>query len=608
MGSPLQGPSSFEAAKSPVDGLRQTNYRPILEIGHGGMSRVYLALVRGPGDFNKLQVVKRLLPTLASDPEFLEMFLEEARLSARLNHSNIVQINEVAFDGTHHYMAMEYLEGQSLDSIVRATSRNGGIPVAMHLRVIADACAGLHYAHDLTDIDGRPLNIVHRDVSPHNIFVTYAGQVKVLDFGIAKAADSSHHTRTGVVKGKCAYMAPEQFRNEPIDRRADIFALGVMVWQAATNRRLWKGLTDIEIFHRLATSAIPSPLSVDPNVPPGLVAICERALAPKLEHRYGTAAELGEAIENYLATLPEAPAARDIGRFVADTFTETRERVRAAVEAELHRSESEAMHTTDVPIFVDTGLPNDEDGYDANSMRAPPPAAGAAPFAGHMPFAGGHSVAPTQMSETVDPAMWPGQQVHAPPTAPSGSLRALKIFVVGGLALVAVVGGVLLVLTLRNPSTNEAPRLAEGTPAGETAGPVDDKYTSLRVEATPRSARIYVDEVLLSENPGTGRFLRDGALHRVRAEAPGFKGKADTMMYDRAEKSVTLTLEPEARSAHSDAVPSRGGSHGPQRVKDPTTPSSHDTPPVVSTPPVVTPPPPAPTSKKPTLDRNVFDP
>ncbi|MCU0687538.1 MAG: serine/threonine protein kinase, partial [Polyangiaceae bacterium] len=152
------------------------------------MSRVYLAVVRGPAGFNKFQVVKWLLPSLASDPDFLSMFLEEARLSARLNHTNVVQINEVGFDGEHHFMAMEYLEGQSLESLVRRASRQGGLPLELHLHVLAEAAAGLHYAHEFADLDGRALNVVHRDVSPHNVFVTYQGQVKVLDFGIAKAA------------------------------------------------------------------------------------------------------------------------------------------------------------------------------------------------------------------------------------------------------------------------------------------------------------------------------------------------------------------------------------------------------------------------------------
>ncbi|WXB11888.1 serine/threonine protein kinase [Pendulispora albinea] len=382
------------------------------------MSRVYVAVIRGPGHFNKLQVIKRLLPTLASDPDFRQMFLDEARLSARLNHSNIVQINEVGFDGAHYFMAMEYLEGQTLDAIVRRTQAaaaapvtsttsatltapagsdasaasaspappvasvgpvpsappvpsvppvtigtqtgpGAGFTVAMHLRILADVAAGLHYAHELSDIDGRPLQIVHRDVSPHNVFITYAGQVKVLDFGIAKAADSSHQTRTGVIKGKCAYMAPEQFQGKGgIDRRADIFALGVMVWQAITRTRLWKGLSDMEIYSRVSAGEIPSPLSVDPHLHPQLVSICERALAPDRENRYRTAAELAEAIDAYLDTLSTPRGSRDIGRCVSELFADSHAEVTRAIENELRKQET---NSAEIPIFIDPHAPPADD-------------------------------------------------------------------------------------------------------------------------------------------------------------------------------------------------------------------------------------------------------
>ncbi|WP_394821506.1 serine/threonine protein kinase [Pendulispora albinea] len=336
-------------------------YHLILELGQGGMSRVHVAVVRGPGGFNKLQAIKRLLPTLSEDREFREMFMEEARLSAKLNHSNIVQINEVGFDGTHPFMAMEYLEGQSLDAIARRArvTNDPEFTIAMHLRIIADACAGLHYAHELTGIDGKPLGIVHRDVSPHNVFVTCAGQVKVLDFGIAKAADTSVHTRTGVLKGKCSYMSPEQFGAKHVDRRADVFSLGVMVWQAITRKRLWKGLSEAEIFQRMALRRIPSPLAVDPDLPPALVAICDRALAFYPAERYRTAAELADAIDAYLSGLPHVESARDIGKYVSSVFGESLAKIKADIETELRKLESVKM--AEVPAGLDPDEPSPAD-------------------------------------------------------------------------------------------------------------------------------------------------------------------------------------------------------------------------------------------------------
>src|SRR6478609_2122263 len=207
---------------------RLGRYRLIAEIGRGGMAEVYLALLEGDLGFNKLLVLKRIRPELAEDPEMMAMFLDEARLSARLHHANVVETHEVAQEDGHTFMVMEYLEGQSLHRILHRLRRHGGLPKAMHFQILADMLAGLHHAHELSDWDETPLGVVHRDVTPQNVFVTYDGRVKVVDFGIAKVRGASSETRAGVVKGKVAYMAPEQARGEPVDRRTDIFAAGVM--------------------------------------------------------------------------------------------------------------------------------------------------------------------------------------------------------------------------------------------------------------------------------------------------------------------------------------------------------------------------------------------
>src|SRR5215468_3006277 len=210
-------------AEDEAQGLRK--YRLIAEIGKGGMADVYLAVVQGPAGFNKLVVIKKTRSELTRDPEFIAMFLDEARLAARLNHPNVVQTHEVGQEGDRYFIAMEYLDGQPLNRIrARAGSSFG---VNLQVRVLADVLAGLHHAHELCDFDGTPLGVVHRDATPQNVFVTYDGLIKVVDFGIAKAVDSSAETRTGVVKGKVTYMAPEQAKGDRVDRRADIFAVGV---------------------------------------------------------------------------------------------------------------------------------------------------------------------------------------------------------------------------------------------------------------------------------------------------------------------------------------------------------------------------------------------
>ena len=314
-------------------GLQLGKYQLVAEIARGGMGIVYLAVAQGPARFSKLLVIKELKPEFVEDETFLEMFLEEARLAARLSHPNIVQTYEVGEEDKRHYIVMDYLDGVTLARLLRRKStlftRN------MHLRVICEILAGLHYAHTLKDFDGTDLGIVHRDVTPQNVFITFDGTAKIVDFGIAKALDSSIETRTGVLKGKPAYMAPEQIAGD-VDPRADVFSAGVMIWEAVAGQRMWAKKGDVEVLASMLKGEVPNIREYVPDVPDALATIVERALAKDRDERFQSAAELQEALEDYLASDPTATM-REVARVVKEIFAEERASTRSKIDGHLAR-------------------------------------------------------------------------------------------------------------------------------------------------------------------------------------------------------------------------------------------------------------------------------
>jgi eukaryotic-like serine/threonine-protein kinase len=276
-------------------------YTLLSRLGHGGMAEVFLARKAGPGGFSKLVVIKRILPHLSREPEFVQMFLDEARLAARLEHPNVVQIFDMGQQDGAYFLAMEYLGGETVSGMARrAKNTNSPLGASISARVIAEACEGLHYAHEFKEIDGTPLGIVHRDASPQNIFVTYDGRVKVLDFGVAKVATKLAQTRTGTVKGKISYMSPEQCRGDPLDRRSDIFALGIVLFEMVAGRRMFKEDNEFSMLKKIGSGDFPRPIQLAVDAPRGLMAVCERAMAVDPKDRYATAREMHGEIESYL--------------------------------------------------------------------------------------------------------------------------------------------------------------------------------------------------------------------------------------------------------------------------------------------------------------------
>jgi serine/threonine-protein kinase len=274
-------------------------YTLLDRIGMGGMAEVWTARVTGPAGFQRTVVVKRTLQHLNRDPQFAAMFLAEARLSARLNHPNIVQVYELGEVGGEYFLAMEHVSGRDLATILRQLDRVGRRPPpAFAALVVRDIARALSYAHRLRDDAGQPLRIIHRDVTPSNIMVSFDGGIKLVDFGIAKAlASAEERTQTGTLKGKFSYMAPEQIEGEAIDHRADLFALGVVLHEMLTMRRLFKGAHDLETIAKVRRTEVPPPSQANAEVTPELDAICLKALARDRDARYQSGDELAIALD-----------------------------------------------------------------------------------------------------------------------------------------------------------------------------------------------------------------------------------------------------------------------------------------------------------------------
>jgi serine/threonine-protein kinase len=307
----------------PIPPTRFGKYTLIGKLGHGGMAEVLLAVVGGLRGFRKLTVVKRLHAHLAIESGFVDMFLDEARLAAQLDHPNCVQTLELGETEGQHFLSMEYLDGQGLERLLRSSAQSGVLlPTAVVARIIADALDGLAYAHDLVGFDGKPLGVVHRDISPQNLFITYTGVVKLLDFGIAKAETNLVETRTGVIKGKYAYIAPEQAMAQTVDGRADLWSMGVVLWECLTSRRLFKSTNELATLQETLHREIQPPSTFNPAVPPELDAIVMRSLMRPAPQRFQSAIEFRSELERWLGTQSKPPTRRNIAGLMQEHFEE----------------------------------------------------------------------------------------------------------------------------------------------------------------------------------------------------------------------------------------------------------------------------------------------
>jgi hypothetical protein len=330
--------SGIPAGAGSLLGKRLGKYEILALLALGGTAEIYLARIAGAAGFEKYVVVKCLHDHLADDPEFVKMFLDEARLGAMFDHSNVVQTFELGEHENRYYMVMEFLAGLSLAMVVRRAGERlagGTMPVPLSLNIAAQACAGLHYAHERTS-NGKPLNLVHRDISPQNLVISFEGVVKVVDFGIARAELRETKTKAGTIKGKFAYMSPEQCVASNVDRRTDVFALGVIVWELLTGKRLFKRNSPYETYQAVIECNVPLPSSINVELDPAIDAIVMKATAKDKDQRYATAEAFGDAMQGYLHHRGKGSGPGDIGRFFDQHFMqeieEHGERMRELIE------------------------------------------------------------------------------------------------------------------------------------------------------------------------------------------------------------------------------------------------------------------------------------
>jgi serine/threonine protein kinase len=296
-------------------------------INIGGMAEVWRGKTFGAGGFERLVAIKRILPNIAEDEEFITMFIDEAKISVQLAHANIAQIYELGHISNSYFIAMEYIPGKDMRAIFdRCRKKGEPAPIPLVAYCVSKMCEGLDYAHRKKDQMGRDLNIVHRDISPQNILVSYEGEVKVIDFGIAKAAGKATKTQAGILKGKFGYMSPEQIRGLPLDRRSDVFAIGVCLYEMLTGERLFIGESDFSVLEKVRKAEVAPPSTYNRKIPEQLEKIVLKALAKDVDERYQYASELGDDLQRFLITNDSLFGRKDLMQYMKATFAEDVER------------------------------------------------------------------------------------------------------------------------------------------------------------------------------------------------------------------------------------------------------------------------------------------
>jgi len=524
----------------PIGRSRIGRFDVVYPLAQGGMASVHVGRISGMAGFEKLVAIKVIHSHLAGEESFVKMFLDEARLAARIHHPNVGEVIEVGEDEGLYYMVCELIVGQSLRNVFRhARALGKEIPRPMSADICAKVCQALHEAHDLKDVAGKPYCLVHRDVSPRNVLVSYNGFVKLIDFGIAWAQGRMSHTDAGTIKGKLGYMPPEQIKGQPLDRRSDLFSLGVMLYLMTTGKHPFPGVSDAERMHKILNGDFVPPREALPEIEPQLAAVISKAMAVSPDDRYATAAEMGRELMSFVHSTADPPGSWDssteISAVMHDLFEEElnqhRERIRAAAE---------------------------EIGGEAG-FELPERTPGGSPAA---------RASQTEMTTADTP-----QSIRL--KQGTGRSRALVLGLAGAAVLVAAIVFLLVVSTgSGEPSEPPTDGVAlAGSPGGAEQATAADpgrdggaRPAEIRVlfDVQPPDAVISVDGTPLEAGARELDLVADGEAHAVTISAPGYETEEETFVADVNQKFVSrLEKLPDKKGGGKKGGGKKGGKKKP---------------------------------------------
>jgi eukaryotic-like serine/threonine-protein kinase len=481
------------------DTLVLGRYRVLGHLARGGMAELFLGKLTGPGGFERPVAIKRILPELLEDASFTQMLLDEARLAARIRHPNVVQVQELGSQGTEVILVMEYLDGENAAGLMRRlVAKEQRLPFALAAHIVSEACSGLGAAHALTDAEGHPLHVVHRDISPENLFVTYDGQVKVLDFGIAKAKDRLVRTEVGQTKGKYQYMSPEQLTGQEVDARADIFALGIVLYELTVGRRLFREESIVAVCRAICEDPIPLPSAICPGYPAALEKVVMHALERAPADRFQSANEMRRELNAAMATFASVDARDELRHLMERVFED-----RMAQKRELLAS----VDAGRAPV----GFP--EANADTH-VQVP-------------------EVDRTQTS-AVTRSMRPGK----------GGTRMLP-FALVALGVFALATVVVVVSPWRSdaPVPTPEPAKAPELPVSQVAVPVPEMPVQIEIATVPSEARVLIGGKPRGVTPLVLELPKSSESIAVEIAKPGFK-KIERSIVPSVNQRLEILLSP----------------------------------------------------------------